>query len=371
MEDKLVTVAIHTFEKAQIIKTILESEGIETYIHNVNLIQPSVSAGVRIRIKESDLTRALALLEEMDQCSDECKTSISNANKTSILVPVDFSDYSMKACDVAFNLAANLDAEVLLLHTYYNPIYSNIPLLDTVPYSVKDEESLARVIKKVNADMENLTNMLNKKINSGILPNITFKTELREGIPEEEIFKFSKDFCPSLIIMGTRGKDRKEQDLIGSVTAELIERSNIPVFAIPEDIPMSDFSSVKNIGYATNFDQKDLLAFEKMMTLLKPFNFNMHLVHVHVSENDDAWDEIKLAGIKEYFKKQYPELKTEYHILKGKDMLSCLDGFINENKIDIISLCTHKRNIVSRMFNPSFARKMIFHANTPMLIFHA
>ena len=55
MEDKLVTLAIHTFEKAQILKTILETEGIEVYIHNVNQIQPVVSAGVRVRIKESDL----------------------------------------------------------------------------------------------------------------------------------------------------------------------------------------------------------------------------------------------------------------------------------------------------------------------------
>ena len=32
MEDKLVTLAIHTFEKAQILKTMLETEGIEVYI---------------------------------------------------------------------------------------------------------------------------------------------------------------------------------------------------------------------------------------------------------------------------------------------------------------------------------------------------
>jgi hypothetical protein len=46
MEDKLVTLAIHTFEKAQMLKMILESEGIEVYIHNVNQIQPVISAGV-------------------------------------------------------------------------------------------------------------------------------------------------------------------------------------------------------------------------------------------------------------------------------------------------------------------------------------
>lgn len=369
MEETLVTVAIQTFEKAQILKTILESEGIETYIHNVNLIQPVISAGVRVRIKESDLTKAISVIEQINECSEECIVIKPADDSMKILLPVDFSDYSMKACDLAFNLANSLDAEVMLLHTYFNPVYNNVPLLDTIPYSAKDEESLKRIIKKVSADMENLTNMLGRKIEKGELPNIKFKTALKEGIPEEEINKFSKEYNPSMIIMGTRGRDRKEQDLIGSVTAELIDRSMVPVLAIPEDADLSSFESVNNIAFATNFDPKDLIAFEKLYSLLKAFKFKVHFIHFEQSIN--AWNEIKLAGIKEYFKKHYPELETEYHIIKGKDILSSLDQFVNENKIDIISLSTHKRNIVFRLFNPSFARKMIFHSNTPMLIFQA
>ena len=43
--DKLITVAIHTYAKALILKTMLENEGIQVVINNVNLIQPVVSAG--------------------------------------------------------------------------------------------------------------------------------------------------------------------------------------------------------------------------------------------------------------------------------------------------------------------------------------
>ena len=38
-EEKLVTLAIHSYEKAQILKSLLETEGIEAYLHNVNQIQ--------------------------------------------------------------------------------------------------------------------------------------------------------------------------------------------------------------------------------------------------------------------------------------------------------------------------------------------
>ena len=43
-----------------------------------------------------------------------------------------------------------------------------------------------------------------------------------------------KEYRPVIIIMGTRGKNQKDIDLIGSVTAEVIERSRVPVLAIPK-----------------------------------------------------------------------------------------------------------------------------------------
>ena len=101
MEDKLVTLAILTYTKAQILKNVLENEGIETYIHNVNQIQPVVSSGVRLRIKESDLPRALKITESSiwlaeDIVGENELKKIDTPQK--VLIPVDFSKYSIKAC---------------------------------------------------------------------------------------------------------------------------------------------------------------------------------------------------------------------------------------------------------------------------------
>ena len=70
---------------------------------------------------------------------------------------------------------------------------------------------------------------------------------LREGLPEEEIVTFTKEYKPSIIVMGTRGKDQKDADLIGSVTAEVIEMTHVPLIAIPENTPFKDF---KDISYS-------------------------------------------------------------------------------------------------------------------------
>ena len=98
MEDKLVKLAITKYEKTQILKTQLETEGIEVYIHNVNQIQPVVSAGVRVRIKESDLPHALRIIEDSKWLSEDAEQEAqAGPQEKKILIPMDFSDYSNKA----------------------------------------------------------------------------------------------------------------------------------------------------------------------------------------------------------------------------------------------------------------------------------
>ena len=45
-----------------------------------------------------------------------------------------------------------------------------------------------------------------------------------------------------------------------------------------------------------------------------------------------------------------------------------LFNYVKEENIDVICITNYKRNIFARLFNPSIARKMIFHANTPILV---
>lgn len=371
MEDKLVTLAILTYTKAQILKNVLENEGIETYIHNVNQIQPVVSSGVRLRIKESDLPKALKITESSvwlaESIVGEEIPEVENTSRK-VLIPVDFSNYSLKACEFGFNFAKAYGAEVILLHVYFTPIYaSSLPYGDIFNYQISDEETVKSIIHKVHEDLNALSDKIKDKIASGEFPDIKYTCVLREGIPEEEILRYNKEHRPKIIIMGTRGKNQKDIDLIGSVTAEVIERSRTTVLAIPENTPFSRFNEVKQIAFLTNFDQRDLIAFDSFINGLKPFHFSVSLIHL--SDVKDTWNEIKLAGIKDYFQKQYPELELHYDdVLVGDDFLNSLENYIKTNKIDIIALTSYKRNIFSRLFNPGIARKMIFHSDTSLLI---
>lgn len=373
MEEKLVTLAILTYSKAEILKGILESEGIEAYIHNVNLIQPVISAGVRVRIKESDLPHALKIVENskwLEEVVEDQEDEEEAKKMHKVLIPIDFSEYSMKACEFGFDFAAQMKTDVVLLHTYFSPIYVPAIQYDGVGVDVPMEQhvNIKSMIESVNEELNKFVETLKSKISAGELPDVKFSCILRDGIPEEEILSYSKDYKPILIVMGTRGKGKKELDLIGSVTAEVIERSRSFVYAIPEDTPLKSFKQIKRVAFATSFDQRDLIAFDSLITTFNSYNFTISFIHLGAHEEKKAWSEIKLAGIKEYFQKQYPQLDISYEVVPEDHLLTQLDEYMKKENIDVLCITNYKRNVFARLFNPSIARRMLFHATTPILI---
>lgn len=373
MEDKLITLAILTYSKAQILQSVLENEGIESYIHNVNLIQPVISSGVRVRIKESDLPQALKIIESSSWLSSEIlqEESPEPAKASHVLIPIDFSAYSLKACDFGFRVAAKMQVEVVLLHVHFTPIY--IPSLQylTDHYGIppiENSASIRSVIETIHKELDDLVKVIDKKIEDGIYPKVKYTCMLREGVPEEEILSYARHEKPLIIVMGTRGEHQKDLELIGSVTAEVIERSPVFVYAIPEQAPSKSIEDIHKVALFTSFDQRDLIAFDSLITTFKDNHFEVTFIHINSHEQKRTWNEITLAGIKEYFKKQYPQLEFNYLTVDEEHLLNNLDQFVQENKIDVICTSNYKRNIFARLFNPSIARKMLFHANTPLLV---
>lgn len=374
MEDKLVTLAILTFAKAQILKNVLESEGIETYIHNVNLIQPIISSGVRVRIKESDLSKALLLIEDSSWLTDMVdakEKELQDGNQVpKVLIPIDFSDYSLKACQFGFSFAHAIQGEVVLLHAYFSPIYS-----PTIPYGTdsyifvneEEKQSVKTMLENVRVDLDKLVANIKKKIEIGEYPTVKFSCVLRDGIPEEEILRYAKKHKPVITVMGSRGNSKKELDLIGSVTAEVIDRSLGFVYVVPEYAVLKTFKEIRNVAFLTNFDQRDLLAFDKLFDPFKE-SHRFTVSFIHLSEGNDDWNKVKLAGIKDYFQRKYPTINFLYNLIAEDSMLNNLDGYVKKENIDVICIANYKRNIIARLFNPSIARRMIFHTNTPVLV---
>lgn len=374
-EEKLVTLAILTYSKAQILKNVLENEGIDAYIHNVNLIQPVISSGVRIRIKESDLPRALSIIESSAWLAEdvvkEHSQEIEKPRKAPvILIPVDFSPNSLKACRFGLNFAAQIKVEAVLMHVYFSPVYMPSLQYATEGYGMPYEAELGikSMLDNVHQRLKDLTDNIDKLMADGELPKVKYSCLLREGIPEEEILSYAREESPLMIVMGTRGENMTEYGLMGSVTAEVIERSPVFVYSIPEEAKLTNFKEIHKVAFITNFDQRDLISFDSLITTFKDYNFEIYFIHLNSNEERKMWNEIKLSGIKEYFHKQYPNLSINYSIVTEDSFFNNLDEYVKTENIDVLCVSNYKRNVFARLFNPSIAKKMIFHSRTPILI---
>jgi nucleotide-binding universal stress UspA family protein len=371
MEDKLITIAVHNYARAEILRTRLESEGVECYLKNINLIHSVVSGGVKVQVSSRDLEKALRIAEKVsenwrDEYQEETDDTTQGIQR--ILVPIDFSDYSVNACRYAIGLAEKLNAEIKLMHVYYNPVVNSMPLTDTYYYQVNMDEIIREIEVRAKISMEKFYNDLREKIEKEGIQGVKIDYALVRGIASEEIIAESEQYKPEVIIIGTRGQGERENDLIGSVTAKIIEETKVPVLVIPEDAIYQGIATI-NIMYTTAFDDSDYHALKKLISILSPFEFRLYCVHIGTHDSN-VWDRVKMDSLKEKLHEHYSDYEIHCTIIEDKDFLAGMQEFIREKYIDIISMVTHKRGIITKLLNPSLARKVLFHTNIPFLVFH-
>jgi nucleotide-binding universal stress UspA family protein len=133
-----------------------------------------------------------------------------------ILVPVDFEEASMKAIDLAKNLADKLASEVVLLHVYQLPVYTYPGLEPTLLPGFHAEVSAAasRAVQHLSAQTGGL------------------RALLREGDPAAEILAAAEEHEASLIVMGTHGRRGIAHLFLGSVAENVIRKSSVPVMTV-------------------------------------------------------------------------------------------------------------------------------------------
>ena len=366
MDEKLITLASLPYSKAEILRSLLESEGINCFIENIDFLQDAMNTGVSIRIYEKDIRRAFPILEKMlgKVIKDQTK------QEKYVLVPVDFSSYSLKAALVGFDIAEKLGSKMVLYHSSPQPEFLAIPYSDVIVYDSAIFLNYEMTEKATNKKFEDFLNKLTSSIDYHRWKKAKPEYIVKMGEAEDDIISYIRIHPPKLIVMGIRGGDAQSGDLIGSTTASVIFNSKVPVLAIPEKTPDNWLQNFRKIVYATNFEASDFIAIDRLLKLMTPFETKVICLHINQG-NNGMLDEAMLEGMKEALCEKYPNSVFECQLVHNKNLPEAIDQFIMANQIDVLALTTHRRNMLTKLFNPSIARKMVLHSQTPILIFHA
>ena len=134
-----------------------------------------------------------------------------------ILLAVDGSDHSLKAAELAGDLA-RLSGGKLRVVT----VYEEVP-------SYLGEPNLSQTIAKRTAKAEEILDKATKEI--GEIPG-DCESEILSGDPAETILRVVDIYNMNLIIMGTRGQGGIKSLLLGSQSHKVVSTAPCPVMLV-------------------------------------------------------------------------------------------------------------------------------------------
>jgi len=146
-----------------------------------------------------------------------------------ILVPVDGSDHSLRALKLAVLIANKFDSKIKVLHVI------NISSLYFLYTEGECSTNYGEYGKYVEILSESGTTILEKAYRHAkkfCKMNIEITTKLVEGKPADMIIlEVEKENCDHIFI-GSRGMDKIQELLLGSVSRAVVHRSNVPVTVV-------------------------------------------------------------------------------------------------------------------------------------------
>lgn len=148
-------------------------------------------------------------------------------NIQKILVPVDFSEHSEKACVWAVGMAEKWRARILLLHVVPRPTYP--PVLMGSYFNAADFEAGLR------AEAEEQIQAFVKKIPHAGAP---IETKVMIGDPSWDICKTAEEQGCDLVVMGSHGRTGLGHVLLGSVAERVVRLSSCPVLVVSRNAPL-------------------------------------------------------------------------------------------------------------------------------------
>ena len=274
-----------------------------------------------------------------------------------ILLPTDFSDNAWNATRYAIELYRKKPCTFYLLNTYTPAIVHSRFMAASVQGGViednvrtQSEKGLLEVVEQIKAECH--------------YPDHKFETVSSFSLLTEEIKDLVDTANIDLIVTGTKGASGFEEVFMGSNTVRIIKAvRKCPVLVIPEEY---DYSRPQRIAFATDFRRNFSLDILKPLTSLAGnLNAEVHIVHIHESEELDKVQETNRDLLAEFIK----PLDCQFHWMpyfSGKS--DVLQYFLKEYDMDILALVHYKHGFLEELIREPVVKRVAFQAQLPLLV---
>jgi nucleotide-binding universal stress UspA family protein len=273
-----------------------------------------------------------------------------------ILVPVDFSEHSEYALEVAAQIAKQKNAELIVVHM--------LGLSETI-INKDDFEEAREAVFYLKLAEKRFVDFLDKDYLKDL--------KVTEMVHNYRVFREINDVAlkveADLIVMGSHGSSGFSEVFVGSNTEKVVRSSEIPVLVIKRRRKNFQF---ENVVFACDFDINNIEAYRKALKLCKEFDATVHLLFVNLPAErfrstaqmeERVWAFLDKADNGDYKNLENVVYRADYTVEDG------IFTYSNKINADLIVVSTHGRRGLAHFFFGSVGEDVANHAETPVLTF--
>lgn len=270
-----------------------------------------------------------------------------------ILVPVDFSEYSHYAMEVAAAIAKKHNASIHVIHM--------MGLTDAV--LTKDE---SQEVFEAMFHMKLAEKRFKELLDQDYLEGVAVFQSVKNYTNFTEINDVAIEVDADLIVMGSHGSTGLKEVFVGSNTEKVVRTVEVPVLVIKEH--MKDFKVEKAV-FACDFKPENIESFNRVRKMIDTLGAKIQLLYINLpGERFRSTLELKERV------EQFLNL-ADSGDLTGEDVAyfndyTVEDGIFNyslNNRIDVIAIPTHGRRGLAHFFAGSIGEDVVNHSVLPVL----
>lgn len=264
-----------------------------------------------------------------------------------VLVPTDFSENAWIATQYAAEFCLDRNKKLVLIHSFH-AFYSSFTIEQNV-------QMLEEAKKIVNAEMDLISDKLKNQY-----PELEYETHCLQGILHEVINSENEKNPFDLIVMGTKGATGLRYTLMGSNTYDVINRSPIPVLAVPHE---SRFN-LQKVGVLSNYKNTEITVLNKFINIVGN-DFSAVLLHVH--EADNGFEQAYAESWKELVTEQTGLQDLNYKVGKGEKVREVVNDLMEDEKIDLLLVTNNARSFIQSLFKRDLVKSLALKPQIPVL----
>jgi nucleotide-binding universal stress UspA family protein len=271
-----------------------------------------------------------------------------------ILVTTDFSSNSQAAIRFAIQLASQHPHHLTFFHS--TNINSSAQGSDTVFHSHENNES-TQVLVKLQAFVAETYDKMG-------LPGLEFDCVVKNNAAtDRNIIQYAEENGYNYICLSRNGENKSSM-WFGSNTANLINKSQVPVIAVPSTYQVG---KITKVTYATDMKQLGI-ELDLVAKFTQPLGATLELLHF-----TNPADELMEPSEKEAINKKLGEYELNTHFEKldiENTLIENMNEVFKRSQPSMVIMFTQQdRSFFEKIFSSSISAEYAMVSDIPLLIF--